>query len=121
VAFSDEAKNGRAAVRTLIDTSWVSVGLDNPSGSMVFYTALAMDMNGTLFIGYMDSKNYPGVNQYWHRGMVLKYQIDPVKVSTVSPANSSISIYPNPTNDFITIDFPDGIKDANVTVKNELG
>ena len=97
IAYSDESKSGRAAVKMLRDTTWISVGADNPSGSMVFYTTLAMDNNNVLYLGYMDSKNYPGVNPHAHRGMVLKYQTEAIKVDTESETNNTLSVFPNPS------------------------
>jgi len=101
LAFEDHSQDDKASITKYDGTKWVYVGSPGFSDSAALFTTIAIDNNkGILYAAYEDLYNGKTNNPKWD-ATVMKFDI--VTGIEANEKNYSLSIYPNPVNNIVTL------------------
>lgn len=112
VAYMDYSLFKTASVMKFDGANWVYEGNPSISQDEIYWTSLAISQSGQPFVAYNNTVNNSRIS-------VLKY--DSVTVGINKVKESNLSVYPNPANDKITIEIPEGQTPGQLSMINLNG
>ena len=112
VAYEDYAYYEKATVMKFDGINWVNVGNAGFSASWANFTSLAISASGVPYVAYSDYGNSD-------KATVMKY--DSVFMGINDIRGSQVSIYPNPTTDYIIIETSEIPANSFLSIMNFCG
>ena len=112
VAYADNANSNKATVMKFDGTNWVNLGGGGFSISEAPYTSLTFSPSDRPYVSFCDYGNN-------HKVTVMKF--DSVFVGIKETNESILSVFPNPTSDYIRIEMSENAAQNKITIMNLSG